>query len=285
MEMDRAALADFLRKSRERLRPQEAGLPAGVRRRTPGLRREEVAMLTGMSADYYIRLEQARSTQPSVQILAALARSLRLTDDGRDHLYRLAGHHPPAGRKAGEHIRPGLMYLLDQLTTTPAQILSDLGDLLAQNEMATALFGSVCRINVGSQNIVLNWFTDPLAAAAYPEDERRERGRAHVAALRWAVTRRGPGDQRATELVAKLTRASAEFRELWDLHEVESRKSSVMRVDHPLIGPIVLDCEALLTPTEDQQLLIFTPPPGTNCLEHLDLLRVVGTEQFAGSTS
>src|SRR4051794_5910636 len=106
MEMDRKELADFLRRSRERLRPQEVGLTAGPRRRTPGLRREEVSQLAGMSADYYMRLEQARSPQPSPQLLGALARALRLTLDERDHLYVLAGHRPPAGPFAGEFVRP-----------------------------------------------------------------------------------------------------------------------------------------------------------------------------------
>src|SRR5256885_11093194 len=115
--MDRRELADFLRRSRERLRPHEVGLSAGLRRRTPGLRREEVALLAGMSPDYLMRLEQARSPQPSTQLLRALAHALRLDEDERDHLYLLAGHRPPAGRFAGNHVRPGLLYLLDQLTT------------------------------------------------------------------------------------------------------------------------------------------------------------------------
>src|SRR5581483_6132666 len=136
MDMNRADLADFLRRSRQRLRPQEVGLPTGPRRRTPGLRREEVAQLAGMSADYYMRLEQARSPQPSTQILASLTRGLRLSEDERDHLYLLAGHRPPAGRHADDHVRPGLLYLLDQLEKTPAHIMNDIGDLLARNTMA-----------------------------------------------------------------------------------------------------------------------------------------------------
>src|SRR5215475_11291382 len=122
MTLDRRELADFLRRSRERLAPAEVGLPEGPRRRTPGLRRQEVAQLAGMSADYLMRLEQARSPQPSPQLLGALARALRLDDDERDHLYVLAGHRPPAGRLAGTHVRPGLLFLLDQLGTVPAEV-------------------------------------------------------------------------------------------------------------------------------------------------------------------
>lgn len=276
MSLDRRELADFLRRSRARLRPPDVGLEPGPRRRTAGLRREEVAQLAGMSADYYIRLEQARSPQPSVHLLGALARALRLTEDERDHLYLLAGHRPPAGRQAGDHVRPGLLHLLDKLVETPAQILNDLGDLLAQNAMATALFGSVCSLRGRDRNVVWRWFTDPAVRAAYDPDEREHYSRVHVADLRSAVARRQ--DRPATELVDRLRSTSPEFGALWDLHEVAVRRGSRMRVRHPELGAIELDCETLLTPTEDQRLLVFTQPPGTD--NHLELLRVVGTERF-----
>ncbi len=279
MEMNRRELADFLRRSRERLRPQDVGLPEGPRRRTPGLRREEVVHLAGMSADYYIRLEQARGPQPSDQMLGALARALRLTEDERDHLFLLAGHRPPTGRLCGEHIEPGLLYLLDQLTETPAQIVSDLGDLLAQNAIATALFGGVCPLDPDNRNVAWRWFTDPAARTAYPAAEHDHWSRVHVADLRAAVARRA-GDAASAALVKRLRAASTEFSALWELHEVAVRRSSRMRVVHPVIGPVDLDCQTLLTPTEDQRLLIFTPPPGTSDATHLQLLRVVGTERF-----
>ncbi|MEV7175929.1 helix-turn-helix transcriptional regulator [Kitasatospora sp. NPDC093679] len=279
MEMDRRELADFLRRSRERLSPQDVGLPAGSRRRTPGLRREEVVQLAGMSADYYTRLEQGRGPQPSVQMLAALARALRLSEDERDHLHLLAGHRPPAGRQAGDHVRPALLHLLDQLKETPAQIVSDLGDLLAQNAMATALFGSVCSLREDDRNVVWRWFTDPTVRQAYPEEERDHWSRVHVADLRAAVARRSR-DAAAEALVARIAAASEEFARLWELHEVAVRRTSRMCVVHPAIGPISLDCEALLTPTEDQRLLLFTPAPGTTAAGCLELLRVVGTERF-----
>ena len=117
--MDRSQLADFLRRRRAALDPEEVGLGRGARRRAPGLRREEVAMLCDMSVDYYSRLEQARSSQPSQQMLAAIARGLRLTLDERDHLFRLAGQNAPARTLADAHIGPGLMRLLDRLSDTP----------------------------------------------------------------------------------------------------------------------------------------------------------------------
>jgi transcriptional regulator with XRE-family HTH domain len=282
--VDRRELADFLRRCRERLRPAEVGLSGGPRRRTPGLRREEVALLAGMSADYLMRLEQARSPQPSPQLLGALARALRLDDDERDHLYVLAGHRPPAGRLAGNHVRPGLLYLLDQLRTVPAQIVSDLGDVLAQNAMSEALFGSVCSVRKHDHdqdhNIVWLWFNDPAVRAAYPAEEHEHYSRLHVADLRAAVARRG-NDAEATGLVNRLREGSPEFAHLWDRHEVSVRRQSRMRVLHPAIGPVELDCEILLTPSEDQRLLMFTAPPGTPSVDYLELLRVVGKESFS----
>ncbi|MFE3113479.1 helix-turn-helix transcriptional regulator [Kitasatospora indigofera] len=280
MTIDRRELADFLRRSRDRVRPQDAGLPAGPRRRIPGLRREEVAQLAGMSADYYIRLEQARGPQPSPQMLAALARALRLSTDERDHLYLLAGHRPPAARAAGDHVAPGLLHLLDQLPGTPAQVLGELGDVLAQNAMARALLGGVCTVSEHGRNVVWRWFADPAARAAYPAEEHGHYSRVHVADLRAAVGRRA-GDPAAVRLVERLRGASEEFAGLWELHEVAVRRHSRMRVLHPVIGPVDLDCQILLAPEGDQRLVLLTPPPGTDTAERLALLRVVGTEQFA----
>jgi transcriptional regulator with XRE-family HTH domain len=278
--MERTELADFLRRSRGRLRPHEVGLPAGPRRRTPGLRREEVAVLAGMSADYLMRLEQARSPQPSTQLLGALARALRLDDDERDHLYVLAGHRPPAGRLAGNHVQPGMLYLLDQLSTVPAQIVNDLGDLLAQNSTAEALFGSVCAVRDHDcdqdHNMAWRWFNDPRLRAAYPADEHDHYSRLHVADLRAAVARRGRGDVEAAALVDRLRVSSTEFATLWDLHEVAVRRDSRVRVIHPAIGLIELDYHTLLMPAEDQRLLVFTAPPGTTT-DYPELMRVVGS--------
>jgi hypothetical protein len=239
-----------------------------------------------MSADYLMRLEQARSPQPSTQLLGALARALRLDDDERDHLYVLAGHRPPAGRLAGHHVRPGLLYLLDQLRTVPAHIVTDLGDLLAQNAPAEALLGSVCAVREHDHdqdhNIVWRWFNDPRLRAAYPVEEHDHHSRAYVADLRAAVARRG-GDAVATALVERLRGGSAEFAALWDRHEVAVRRRSRIRVQHPAIGLVELDYETLLTPAEDQRLIVFTAPPGSPAVDYLELLRVVGNEAFTGS--
>jgi transcriptional regulator with XRE-family HTH domain len=269
--MDRTELADFLRQRRSRLRPEDVGLTPGPRRRTAGLRREEVAQLTGMSTDYYMRLEQARSPQPSTQLLAALAGALRLDEDQREHLYLLAGHRPPAPAPAGEDVHPGLLLVLEKLWDTPVQVLSDLGDVLAQNQLAEMLFGTVCTVSEHGRNMVWRWFADERVRAAYPPDEHAYYSHMHVADLRAAVTRRG-NDAASARLVERLKEASPEFVELWGLHEVSVRRNSRMRVTHPALGPIELDCELLLTPAEDQRLLIFTVPPGSNTGERMRTL-------------
>ncbi|MFJ4861804.1 transcriptional regulator [Streptomyces sp. NPDC088748] len=223
----------------------------------------------------------SRSTGPSA--LAALARALRLSDDERDHLHLLAGRRPPAARTSGDHVGPGLLHLLDQLPATPVQVISDLGDVLAQNAMAEALLGGVCSVSEHGRNVVWRWFADPAQRAAYPAQEHAYYSRLHVADLRAAVGRRA-GDPAATRLVERLRGLGEEFTALWELHEVSVRRASRMRVLHPLIGPIELDCQVLLAPEGDQRVVLYTPPVGTDTAERLALLQVVGTGQFTAST-
>src|SRR3954466_14090050 len=133
--MDLAHLADFLRPRREALQPEDVGLPRGARRRTPGLRREEVAALSHMSTDFYSRIERERGPQPSEQMVASIAQGLHLSLDERDHLFRLAGHHPPTRGAAGDHISPGMLRILDRLDDTPAEIVTELGETLRQTTL------------------------------------------------------------------------------------------------------------------------------------------------------
>src|SRR3954468_20585088 len=184
--MQQKELAGFLRTRREQLQPTDVGLQWGARRRTPGLRRHEVADLAGMSPDY-IRLEQARGPQPSPQMLNSLSRALRLTTDERDHLYRLAGHHAPPNLGVDEHVSPGLLRLLDALTAIPAQIGSDLGITLAQNRLAVALVGEQISAFKGmARSHIYRFFTDPVARAQYPAEDQEEHARITVADMRAA---------------------------------------------------------------------------------------------------
>ncbi len=251
------------------------GLTAGPRRRTPGLRREEVAALAGMSVDYYTRLEQSRGPHPSRQMLGALARGLRLTDDERDHLFHLAGEQPPRAGTAPDHVRPGLLLILDRLHDAPAQVMSDYGEVLAQNAMAVALAGEA-----EGHNVVRRFFTDPSARALFPPEDHPELARSHVANLR-AVTAARPDDPGPARLVAELRAADEEFERLWEAHEVAVRRSATKRFRHPLVGLLELDCEVMLVPGQDQLLIVHTARPGTEAYERLQLLRVVGLQDMS----
>ncbi|APA94117.1 helix-turn-helix transcriptional regulator [Nocardia seriolae] len=276
--MDRNELADFLRRRREQLQPSTVGLPQGARRRTPGLRRDEVAMLAGMSTDYYTRLERARGPRPSVQVLAALARALRLTDTERDHLYHLVGQQAPA-RGGDGHVGPGILHVLSKLDDTPAVVISDLGEVLVQNRMHTLLGGDYSQRRGLDRCIPWRWFTEPGARAILPEEDWDVMSHKHVADLRATAARRA-GEADVTELVARLRTASPEFERLWNEHEVGSDGGLGKRMIHPEVGVLDLICEPLLTPSATRHVLIYYPAPNTDTQEKLDLLRVIGTQSM-----
>ncbi|MFI2754037.1 helix-turn-helix transcriptional regulator [Cellulomonas sp. P22] len=277
--MQRDELADFLRRRRAAIRPAEVGIAEGPRRRTAGLRREEVAMLAGMSVDYVVRIEQGRSSQPSTQILTALTRALRLSDDERDHLFHLAGHQPPPATGSARVARAGLARILDLLGDTPAAVLSDLGVVMAQNRVGTLLMGDLTRLTGADRYLAYRWFTDPAVRAPHPETEREHHSRELVADLR-AVAGRRPTDPELTGLVESLSAASDDFRRLWAEHRVAVRRADRKTVLHPRVGPIVLDCETLTGPDQRQSLLVFTPADD-DARERLELLRVIGVQEFA----
>ncbi len=277
--MDRIALADFLRRRREALRPGDVGLHEGARRRAQGLRREEVAQLTGMSVDYYTRLEQRRGPQPSEQMLAGLARALRLTADERDYLFRTAGHSAPDRHSALPHVAPALLRVLDRLDDTPALVLSNLGETLVANRMAQALLGDPSERTGLARSDVYRWFTDPAAPSVYPEEDHVRHARAQVAGLRAAYGAMG-ARSRAGELVRALQAESPEFAELWERHEVAVRFEDHKTLVHPELGPIELDCQALFTEDQSQALLVLTAPPRTDGWHKLQLLSVIGAQRF-----
>lgn len=277
--MDRDALADFLRRRREELRPDDVGLPAGARRRAPGLRREEVAQLAAMSTDYYTRLEQRRGPQPSTQMLASLARALRLSADEGDYLHRVCGHAAP-DRLVGGHVAPGLLRVMDRLVDTPALVLTPLGETLVQNEPARALFGDASHLTGWERSATYRWFVHPEQERwRYPEDDHERQGRAQVASLRAARGAAGPGS-RAAELVQVLLARSPEFARLWEAHEVSRRFEDHKVLIHPEIGPIEVDCQALFTEDASQVLLVLTAPPRSEADSRLRLLAVLGTQRL-----
>jgi len=272
--IDRDGLADFLRRRREALQPEDVGLPRGQRRRTSGLRREEVAALCHMSTDYYSRLEQERGPQPSEQMIASIAQGLHLSRDERDHLFRLAGHQPPASTAAGDHISPGTMRIFDRLTDTPAEVVTELGETLRQTPLGMALVGDLSRHTGPSRSIGYRWFTDPSARDLYPAEDQEFYSRMYVAGLRGVLSRRGPAS-RAAQLV-RLLDANSEFRALWHQHEVGIRPKDIKRYQHPVVGLLELSCQVLLDPEQSHSLLVYTATPGSESHEKLQLLSVVG---------
>jgi hypothetical protein len=232
-----------------------------------------------MSTDYYTRLEQQRGPQPSEQMLASLARALRLSGDERDYLFRIAGRNAPDSVGATPHVAPALLRVLDRLSDTPALIVSNLGVTLVQNRMAEALFGERSHYTGLARSEIYRWFTEPSERSRYPEDDRDRQSCAVVAHLRVAYGSMGARSA-AGEIVRALQKASSEFSELWDRHEVAQRYTDHKTIVHPELGPIELDCQALLTEDQSQLLLVFTAAPRSEGYEKLQLLAVLGQERF-----
>jgi transcriptional regulator with XRE-family HTH domain len=279
--MDRSGLADFLRRRRESLQPVDVGLPPGARRRTSGLRREEVAALTGMSTDYYARLEQQRGPQPSEQMLSAIARALRLSLDERDHLFRLAGQHAPPRARRSDHVSPALLRVFDRLADTPALILSDLADTLVQNRLGAALLGDSTGFTGLARSGYYRWFTDPEPRSRYLPADHDHQSRVQAAGLRAALSLNS-SDARAREIVRRLLLVSPEFAAAWEQHEVARRFDDRKTLVHPELGEIDVDCQALFTEDQGQVLLVLTAAPGTESAQKLQLVSVIGAQLFTG---
>jgi transcriptional regulator with XRE-family HTH domain len=277
--VDRAELAAVLRTARARVKPADVGLPAGRRRQVPGLRREELAQLAGVGVDYVIRLEQGRGPKPSPQVLGALARALRLTDDDRDTLFRLAGSAPPGTGGVPMHVRPGLLRLLDRMSDLPVLVLSAKSDVLAWNPLAAALFGDFSTMPPAERNLIRQRFLGPgLGRIPLPPDS--DSAADCVGCLRTARARY-PDDRDLTRLIADLRRGSARFDELWRAARSGRLRGGSATVHHPQLGRITLDCDVLQEPDTDQAVLVYSAPPGTPGVSALELLRVTGLERFA----
>ena len=268
---DRAGLAAFLRARRAALQPEDVGLPRGRRRRTGGLRREEVAALCAVSTDYYTRLEQPRGPHPSEQMLAAIARGLRLSSAERDQLFQLAGHAPPREVRHGDHIAPGMLRILDRLADTPAQVMNHLGETLRQTRPAVALLGDETAYTGPARSAHYRWFTDPASRLVRPESDHAEQSRLMVADLHGAYARDG-GDSRVGQLVDALRAASPEFARLWYERPVLNSSCTATTFLHPQVGVLELDCQTLLDPDHSQRLLVYTAVPGSESHTGLRLL-------------
>jgi len=282
--VDQHTLGTFLRSRREQLQPADVGLVAGGRRRAPGLRRDEVAVLADMSTDYYERIEQGRGPRPSPGMLGAIARALRLTLDERDHVYALAGQTSPARHKSFGYADPGLMCVLDAVApSVPALISDDVHDVVAQNPLNVALLGSLAAAPGLGSNFLWRWFTDPDLRSRYLPDQHEILSREYVADLRATTGTRG-SDPAVRALLDRLSEVSPEFRTVWARQEVAVRRTTHKVLTHPEVGRLDLQCDVVLSPPSGQRLVLFRPQPGTGTADRLALLRVVGTQTFPDST-
>ncbi|MFB4349217.1 helix-turn-helix transcriptional regulator [Microbacterium sp. CR_7] len=271
MPFDRDGLAEFLRHRREVLQPEDVGLARGTRRRTSGLRREEVASLSHMSPDYLARLERGSGPQPSEQMLGSIAQGLHLTRDERDHLFRLAGHRPPQSGLGTEHVSPGMQRILDRLDDTPAEIVTELGETLRQTPLGVALTGDTEALTGPERSLGFRWFTDARTRALYHPDDHEFLSRLFASGLRELLSLRG-AQSRAGEYCRLLGERSAEFRELWARQEVGIRPREIKRFLHPDLGEIALACQTLVDPVQSHLLLVYTAVPGSESHEKLQLL-------------
>lgn len=276
-------MAEFLRIRRGRIGPADVGLPAGPgTRRTPGLRREELAALAGVSADYYTRIEQGRETAPSDAVLDALARVLRLTGDEHAHLLaladRTAGRTPRRRPARRAPARPGLRLLLESVRPSPAYVLSPVNDVLAANPEGLALLPGLGDWPPGKRNTIRYAFLHPAARTVFADWDRVARnGVAHLRTTEPAAP--GPAAALATELSA----ASDEFAALWRRHEVWVKRGGETAFRHPVAGPVTLASEVLAAADDGQRLLIYQAPPGTPEHDALVLLAMAAASMAAAN--
>ncbi|MFJ3224669.1 helix-turn-helix transcriptional regulator [Streptomyces sp. NPDC086783] len=279
--MATAEFGQAVRRWRDRVSPESAGLPAGGQRRAAGLRREELALLAGISVDYVTRLEQGRASHPSAQVVAALARALRLSDTERSHLFRLAGLAPPGPETVPGHLTPSVQRMLDRLTGTPVAVYDAAWTLLVANAAYAALMGDVSGLRGHQRNGVWRNFLGPGSRVRHTPDERRAFEAALVADLR-AAADRYPADPGLGRLVGELRSGSARFAELWDSGAVGHHRAARKTIDHPQTGALTLDCDVLTVAGSDLRIMVYTAEPGTPDAERLALLTVLGTQTLVG---
>ncbi|MFJ8630426.1 helix-turn-helix transcriptional regulator [Streptomyces sp. NPDC093568] len=277
--MTATELGKALRRWRDRVAPQSAGLPAGGRRRAAGLRREELALLAGISVDYVTRLEQGRASNPSGQIVEALARALRLSAEERAHLFRLAGLAPPGPETVPGYLTPSVQRLLDRLNGTPVGVYDAAWTLLVANSHYAALVGDPSGWRGFERNGVWRTFLGPPSRARQTPQERSAFEAGIVADLS-ATAARYPSDPQLRRLIEELRTRSPRFAELWETGTVGRHEAGRKVIDHPQVGPMALDCDILTVAGSDLRLMVYTAAPGTEDAQRLALLSVLGTQSL-----
>ncbi|MFI6253613.1 helix-turn-helix domain-containing protein [Streptomyces sp. NPDC051016] len=278
--MTATELGQALRRWRDRVAPDAAGLPAGGQRRAAGLRREELALLAGISVDYVTRLEQGRAANPSVQVVEALARALRLSADERTYLFGVAGLVPPGPDMVPGYITPSVQRLLDRLADTPVAVSDAAMTLLVANPMYGALMGDPSQLRGFQRNGAWRNFLGWPTRVRHTPQERRSFETGMVAELR-ATAARYPGDRQLRRLIAELRSGSERFAELWDAGVVGRLEASRKTIEHPQVGLLTLDCDQLRVEDHDLHILVYSAEPGTEDAEKLALISVLGTQSLA----
>lgn len=282
----RAELSEFLRTRRARLKPEDVGLPDfGRHRRVPGLRREELAQLAGVSVAYYTRLEQGNGRNVSAEVLDAIARALRLSDAEHAHLTHLAKpkQHKKKPTARTEQVRPALAQLLDSIDGVPAYISGRRSDILAWNRMAAAVFGDWSELPVQERNWARLVFLKPEYRELYVEWEQKASDM--VSYLRMDAGCH-PDDPRLAALVGELSVKSEEFRRLWATHDVKEKSYGVKHIRHPLVGELTLNFESFrLSDGSEQTLITYHAEPGSPSADALRLLASWGADATRAGTS
>jgi len=277
--MNKVELGEFLRSRRERLQPEDVGLSSGARRRTPGLRREEVAVLAHISTEYYVRLEQGRAPRPSGEELAGIAGTLRLTDAESEHLHVLAGTAPSGSRLHCRDVRPSILAVLERLPQTAAFVVSAAFEVLAWNDLAAALMEDFAVLAPEARNLARRAFLSAESAGGnlYGLSDGAP-FRQHVVMQLRATAARYPDDPAIAGLVRDLRDGSEEFDRLWERHDVRAAAMLTKTFRHPAVGPITVDCDTLALTEQDQHLVLYTAAQGSRDAEALALLAVIGTQ-------
>lgn len=269
-------LGAMLRAWRDRISPAQVGLPVNAPRRAQGLRREELAVLAGVSADYLVRLEQGRASAPSAQVCAALARSLQLSDVEQEHLFRLAGHVDGNGI-LNRQVPASVRKLIGQLDDHPIAVYDAMWDLIIWNRLWAALRGDPSALDERERNVLWSHFVGGVRRAVYTPAERIAFEESLVGDLRTAIGRY-PADRRLTLLVEDLSRASDRFRALWAANIVDRHDHASKIIDQPEVGRIELDCDVLTTQRGDLRIVVYTARPDGDAQAKLDLLATIGTQ-------
>lgn len=279
--MDKQALGAFLRSRREQVRPADAGLPQGAHRRTPGLRREEVAQLANISVDHYSRLEQARGRNPSRQVLAGIARALRLSDQERAHLFQLADQpdREPGGVPVRE-VPAGTLALVERLTDAAALVLDGSCHVLAWNPLAAALFEDFSALSDADRNVVRRYFLGLENGEQRYGLAKAEALAVSVASFLRVAAARYPADPGIQAMIRELLAASSDFARLWNAHGLQIDHHGHQEFQHPQVGNLPLDFDIMVLPDEDQRLIILTAQPGSPAAQAMQLLSVIGTQQL-----